>query len=140
MPTIVNVSILIGIVIYFIMIIVLLRKRALMLKYTLVWLISGFLLLIMDVFPGFLSFLSHILGFTLPVNTLFTLAIFFMLIILMSLTSIVSKLNEKNRTLIQNFALRDKKIRELEVNVRMLLKKENLTDSAVDPSVDDIRP
>ena len=47
-------------------------------------------------------------------NGLFALSVFFIIIILMSLTSIVSKQTEKIRTLTQENALLEERIRKLE--------------------------
>lgn len=127
-------SILIGIFLYFIIIIFLLRKRALTIKYTIVWLISGVFLFLFDLFPGLIEYCSTLLGFTLPANTLFTIVIFFILIILMSLTSTVSKLNEKIRTVAQHFALQEQKIRQLEATISMMQKKADNVGNTVSRS------
>lgn len=49
-----------------------------------------------------------------PTNALFAFMFFCVIIILMSITAIVSKLNEKNKRLIQSVALLEKRVRELE--------------------------
>jgi len=111
---ILQLSFIIGLIFFFGIIIYFLRKKALSLKYTLLWLISGFIMLIVSIFPNILAFFSDKLGFQVASNALFALIIGFILMILLSLTSIVSKQNEKIKTLAQTIAILEKRIRELE--------------------------
>ena len=55
----------------------LVRIRRLELKYALIWFLVGVLLLIFDLAPGILDFLTDLLGITLPINMLFFLGIAF---------------------------------------------------------------
>ena len=71
-------------------------------------------MLIVSIFPGILSFISKILGFQVASNALFALILGFTLLILLSLTSIVSKQSQKIKTLIQINALLEKRISDLE--------------------------
>jgi hypothetical protein len=104
----------VGVVFFFGIIIFFLRKKALSLKYTLLWLISGFAMLLVSIFPDILTFISKILGFQVASNALFTLLLGFFLMILLSLTSIVSWQTEKIKTLAQTIALLEKRMREME--------------------------
>jgi hypothetical protein len=112
--TILQYFFIIGVVFFFVIIIFFLRKKALSLKYTLLWLISCFVMLIISIFPGILTFISKIFGFQVASNALFALILGFFLLILLSLTSIVSGQTEKIKTLTQVIALLEKRIRELE--------------------------
>jgi hypothetical protein len=114
MAPLLRISLSIGIVVYFVLIIYFLKKKALNLKYTILWIISGLIMLIMVIFPQLVNGVSALLGIVSPVNTIFVLELFFMLLILMSITSIVSRENEKSKRLIQQVALLEKRIRELE--------------------------
>lgn len=109
-----RISLLAGIALYFILIVYFLKKKALSLKYTLLWFASGFMMLLLVIFPNILYKVADFLGFASPVNALFAVVIFFMLCILMSITSIVSKLNSKNKSVAQQLALLEKRVRELE--------------------------
>lgn len=104
----------IALIIYFILIFVFLKKRALSLKYTLLWIFSGFVMGVLIIFPSILEFIIEIIGIELPVNGLFAFGLFAILIILMSITSIVSKQSNRINTLVQEQALLEKRIRELE--------------------------
>lgn len=71
------------------------EKRSLSLKYTLLWLLAGLVMAIMVLFPKLLVVLAHLSGIETPMYALFVVCIGFMLCILMALTSIVSKQNQK---------------------------------------------
>lgn len=71
-------------------------------------------MLILAIFPQILNVSAELLGIYDPTNALFAIAFFCVIIILMSLTAIVSKMNEKIKRLVQTIALLDKRIRENE--------------------------
>jgi hypothetical protein len=103
-----------GLLFLFGLVIYLLRKNALSLRYTLIWLFSILVMLVVSIFPGILVFISEIFGFQVASNALFALILGFLLIILLSLTSIASRQNEKIKTLAQVIAILEKRVRELE--------------------------
>ncbi len=107
-------AMLIAVALYFVLVLYLLKRRSLNLKYTLLWLLSGVMMLALAVFPQILNVFSDLLGIYEPTNALFSIICFCIIIILMSLTAIVSKLNEKSKRLIQTVALLERRIRELE--------------------------
>lgn len=71
-------------------------------------------MLLLAVFPQILNMFANIVGIYEPTNALFSIICFCIIIILMSLTAIVSKLNEKSKKVIQKMALLEKRVRELE--------------------------
>lgn len=103
-----------GIIVYFIGIIYLLKRKSISLKYTLMWIFAGFTMISFVLCPRILNVITKITGIELPSNAIFVIVLFFILLLLMSLTSIVSKLSEKNKTLVQNVAILEKRIRDLE--------------------------
>ena len=107
-------SLCIGIAAYFLLMIRFLKIKALNLKYSLLWIISGIIMLILVIFPELLSQVSTMLGFVSTVNAVFVLIIFFLMCILMSITSIVSRHNTRSKILTQHLALLEKRVRELE--------------------------
>lgn len=109
-----QITLIVIIILFFIYTLFLLRKNALVLRYTLLWLFTACLLLILILFPQSLTFIVHSVGIYSEMNGLFAIGILFILIILMSLTSIVSKMKNQNKVLTQNCALLEKRIRELE--------------------------
>jgi hypothetical protein len=95
-----------------------LKQRALNLKYTLLWLLAGVVMGILVIVPELLTAIIHVFGIQDNMNGLFIFCIGFILMILLSLTSIASRQNRKVRTLTQELAILDKRVRELEDMVR----------------------
>lgn len=104
----------VALLLYFIIIIALLKRKALSLKYTLLWLFTGVILVFLVIFPQGLNWIVRIVDIKSPVNGLFAIMIFFIMLILMSLTSIVSRQTERIKRLVQTNALLEKRIRDLE--------------------------
>lgn len=69
---------------------------------------------ILVIVPELLTRIIHIFGIQDNMNGLFIIAIGFIIMILLSLTSIASRQNRKIRTLTQELAILDKRVRELE--------------------------
>jgi len=107
-----------AIVIYFVIILLLLKEKKLSLKYTLLWILAGISMAVMVLCPSLLKFLSEFVGIQSEMNGLFIFCIAFIIMILMSLTSIVTRQNRKIRILIQQCAVLEKRIRELEDDVK----------------------
>jgi hypothetical protein len=91
-----------------------LKKKTLELKYTLLWIFAGIIMAIIVLFPGILQSFIGLVGITSFMNGLFVICIGFIIILMMSLTSIVSRQAFKIRTLIQDNAMLEKRIRDLE--------------------------
>lgn len=109
-----RISLLIGIAVYFICIFFLLKKNSLNLKYTLLWIFLGIVFLLVVIFPVILKVPMQQIGVVEWTNGLFALLLLILLIIDMSITAIVSKLNERMRKLVQQCALYEERIRQLE--------------------------
>lgn len=109
-----RITLIVGIVFYFILIFVFLKYKALSLKYTLLWLFAGLVMLFFVFFPQVLYTISSLLGIQSGMNGLYLICIGFIMVILMSLTSIVSRQRNRIKTLTQEMAVLEKRIRELE--------------------------
>lgn len=114
LPTKLVITLSIGLVIYFFIILLLLKYKEISLKYTLLWLLSGVIMVILVAFPSALECISHALGFQSNMNGLMVMGVAFIIMIIMSLTSIVSKQSRKIRNLIQYTAMLEKRIRDIE--------------------------
>ena len=109
-----QIAMLIAVGLYFMIVFQLLKRKTLNLKYTLLWLASGVVMLVLTAFPQILGWFAALVGIYDPTNALFAFMFFCAIILLMSITAIVSKLNEKSKKLIQSVALLEKRVRELE--------------------------
>lgn len=113
-PNNLRVVLIVLVISYFIVILYFLKQKALNLKYTLLWLVAGFVMGILVVVPELLTKIIRIFGIQDNMNGLFIFSIGFIILILLSLTSIASRQNRKLRTLTQELAILDKRVRELE--------------------------
>lgn len=113
-PSTLKVVLIIGVMAYFVMLFMFLKKKELELKYTLLWMVAGAVLGVMVIWPYTLTWFIHLLGITDNMNGLFILCIAFLMMILMSITSIVSKQAQKIKNLTQTISKMEKRIRELE--------------------------
>ena len=69
-------------------------------------------LLIMDIFPGIVDWMTQLLGIELPINMLTFCGLAFAFVLIFSLTTAISRLNERQKKLVQEIALLKKKLDE----------------------------
>ena len=105
-----------AVLLFFVIVLSLLKHRRLALKYTLLWLLTGAVLLLLVLYPGILFRLAMMLGIQTGMNTLYVMLIAFIIMILMSLTSIVSVQTERIRKLAEANAILEQRVRELEAD------------------------
>ena len=100
----------------------LIRRGRLKEKYSLLWLLSGVVLLIFSSSRSILGYVSRLLGIFYPPSFLFLLAFLFLLLITLHFSVVISGLSEKNKHLAQEIALLR---REMQDNVHQVgLKKD----------------
>lgn len=97
-------------------IIYMIKKRSLDLKYALSWLLALVFVLVLDCFPILLVKLSAALGVWAPVNMIFFLGFCFSLLIIFTLTVMLSRMAERVRKLSQAVALNEERLEKLEKN------------------------
>ena len=90
------------------------HHRRLNLSYSLLWLALAALLMVFALFPESVVFLARLAGIDIPLNFMLVAFAFFSLVMMFYLTCIVSRENERNRSLTQTIALLEKRVRELE--------------------------
>lgn len=81
------------------------RIKRLELRYALTWILTSFSFIILSVFPKVLKFVSGVLHIKEPVNTLFLSIIFFLIIIIFTLTLALSRNANRVKTLIQEIGI-----------------------------------
>lgn len=94
-------------------IIYMIKKRSLDLKYALSWLLALVFVFVLDCFPVLLNKLSAALGVWSPVNMIFFLGFCFSLLIIFTLTVMLSRMAERVRKLSQAVALNEEKLERL---------------------------
>ena len=101
-------------VLFFVLLVWLLKRNRLSLKYCLLWLLSGIIMLVLAVFPGVLDWFSHVIGIYSSVNALFAVILFCGMMLMISFTVIVSREKQEIVKMVQRIALLENRIRELE--------------------------
>ena len=82
-----------------------LRKGRVPIKYSLLWFISASIIMLVAVFPNILNFMANLMGFKTISNMVIGIMLVILLFITMSLTIIVSGQNEKIKLLIQEMSI-----------------------------------
>lgn len=114
MTTLFRVILLVGVFCYLLLIIWLMKKGRLSLKYTLIWFLSGIVMLICTIFPQLVGRITRLIGIYSEVNAVFFIGVCFLLLIILFLTSVASGLSERVRTLTQTQAMLEQRVRTLE--------------------------
>ena len=89
------------------------RKRILELKYVLTWMFADIMLAILVLFPGLIGAISRLLGIYSPMNMIFFLGFVLSLVILFSLTVAISRASANERRMSQTIAILRREIQEL---------------------------
>lgn len=111
-------TLIVGVLVYLFIIFMLLKKHKLSVKYSILWLACGFVMLIFACFPYVVYVLRALTGVEVVSNLIFLLVIAFMMFILLSLSAAVSGAIEKLKRLTQTNALLEKRVRELEEKLK----------------------
>ena len=106
-------AIIVGIL-FLVMMIELIRKNRVALKYALLWLFSGVLMLLLAIFPQMLDRMARMIGIYSPVNALFAVLLSCGLVLMISFSVIMSGNKKAIVRLTQEISLMENRIRELE--------------------------
>ena len=106
-------AIIVGIL-FLVMMIDLIRKNRVALKYALLWLFSGLLMLLLAIFPHLLDSMARLIGIYSPVNALFAVLLCCGLVLMISFSVIMSGNKKAVVRLTQEISLLENRIRELE--------------------------
>src|SRR2546423_328353 len=92
----------------------LVRRRRLLERYALLWLVSAAALLALAAWKGLLEKVARAIGIFYPPSALFVIAFAFILVLLLHFSVAVSRLAEQSKVLAQRLALLEARSRELE--------------------------
>src|SRR3954462_12998446 len=93
----------------------LVRRRRLLERYALLWLLSAGVLLGLAVSRGLLNVVAHAVGIAYPPNALFFIAFGFILVLLLHFSIAVSRLADQSKVLAQRMALLEERVRRHEL-------------------------
>ena len=92
----------------------LVRRRALMERYALLWLFSSIVIVVLAVWTDALTTIARQLGIVSAPNALFFVAIAFILLLLLHFSAAMSRLTDQSKVLAQRQAILEHQVRELE--------------------------
>jgi len=90
------------------------RKRVLELKYVLVWLFSDIILVFLVIFPGLIKKITDMLGIYSQMNMIFFLGFLLSVFIIFTLTVTISKETAEVRRMSQTIAMLHKEVQQLQ--------------------------
>lgn len=92
----------------------LVRRRRLQERYSLLWLLTGLVIVLLAAWPDALDMLARLTGIATPVNALFATAAGFIVVVLLHFSTVISRLSEENTRLAQHVGLLYERVRTLE--------------------------
>jgi len=113
-PTYQRVAVIAIAVLVLALVVELVRRRRLMERYALLWLLAASGLFVLGVWQGLLTTLATDVGIRSAPNALFALGFAFVVALLLSLTLVISRLSDQNKQLAQRLALLANRLEELE--------------------------
>lgn len=90
----------------------LIRRRQLQERYALLWLLTAVVILVLGLWRDALNELADLVGIAYPPSALFVLVSFFILLVLLHYSTVISRLSDQNRILAQRLALLESRVTE----------------------------
>lgn len=104
----------IGAAVLLLVVLELVRRRRLLERYALLWLLSAVVLLGLASWRNGLEKVARTIGIVYPPNALFLIGIGFILLLLLHFSSAVSRLSDQTKVLAQRLALLEERVRRSE--------------------------
>ena len=104
----------VGAVALLVVVLELVRRRRLMERYALLWLLSAVVILGLAVWQEALRKLASAMGILAAPNALFFVAVAFMLLLLLHFSAAMSRLSDQAKVIAQRHAILEQRVRELE--------------------------
>jgi hypothetical protein len=93
-----------GSALLFFFVLELLRRRRLAEPYAILWLVASVVLLVLSIWDDLLDSFAEAVGIATPANALFVVGFGFILVLLLSFSSVISRLTRENKLLAQEIA------------------------------------
>lgn len=90
----------------------LVRRKRLTERYAILWFVAGLTVLVLALWQGLLTTVSHAVGIYYPPSALFAVTFLFVLMLLVHFSITVSRLAEQNKILAQRLALMQQRLEE----------------------------
>jgi hypothetical protein len=96
-----------------VLIIDLVRRRKLREEYSWLWLLTGFVILLLTMWFDLLKWITHLVGAIAPSSTIFLFAFLFLILISLHFSVVISRLTDRNKELAQRSALLELELNDL---------------------------
>lgn len=93
------------------------KRKNMRIGYLVFWLITSIVLTIALITPNSVENISNFIGFEIPINMIFCIAIFIILYLIYDLTILITKEQNKSVALIQEISMLKEKIENLEKTI-----------------------
>ena len=109
-----NVMLVVTVLIFLFLIYKSIKKKLISVKYSIMWIVSGLLMLVSILTPNLLNSIANLIGFKVVSNMIFLVGFLILLFITFSLTVIVSIQKMEITTLVQELGILKSYIKEYE--------------------------
>ena len=101
-------------VILLLLVLELVRRRRLQERYAILWILTALVLLVLSIWRGALEAMAGMVGIAYAPALLFAITSFFVVIVLLHYSTVISRLSQQNTSLAQAVALLEQRVRRLE--------------------------
>ena len=119
MPSTQRIILFVASVCFLIIVLRFIRRQHLSVSYSLLWLVLGIAGIAAALIPSWVFALSGLLGFELPVNLIFFVCIFFLIVAVLSISMVASSQADMIRSLVQDVSLLTQRVEMLERQQRL---------------------
>lgn len=109
-----KIALIVILLIYLFFILKSVKRKNMRIGYLIFWSVTGIILIIALLISNLVETVSNYLGFEMPINMIFSVAIFIILYLIYDLTTMLSKEQNKNVMLIQEISILKKRVEDLE--------------------------
>jgi hypothetical protein len=106
----------VAVVLVLAVIIELIRRHRLQERYALLWIATGGVMLFFALWRSALDRFAELVGVAYPPSALFMVAGLFVFVVLLHFSTVLSRLSEQNKTLAQQIALLEQRLRDRDEN------------------------
>ena len=119
MPSTQRIILFVASVCFLIIVLRFIRRQHLSVSHSLLWLVLGIAGIAAALIPSWVFALSCLLGFELPVNLIFFVCIFFLIVAVLSISMVASSQADMIRSLVQDVSLLTQRVEMLERQQRL---------------------
>ena len=119
MPSTQRIILFIASVCFLVIVLRFIRRQHLSVSHSLLWLVLGIAGIAAALIPSWVFALSGLLGFELPVNLIFFVCIFFLIVAVLSISMVASSQADMIRSLVQDVSLLTQRVEMLERQQRL---------------------